>query len=335
MHFPELLVPGEAEELGARFQGVLGGAPQQFAARIVHREGHVVELSVTGLPIVVEGDVVGVYGIAEDITERNRFQRDLLRAESDAPHANEAKSLFLANVSHEIRTPLTSLLGTVELLEDTELDTQQAKFVDTLARSGQRLLTLVRDVLDFSRIEAGTVGVEARAFDVRAVVSEVATLVRPAAALKGLEFSCSFAPDLPNTLVGDPDRVAQVLTILLDNAIKFTDLGRVSICAAAAWSDDHDKTDLLLEVNDSGIGMHPDQQEQAFEAFSQADPSITRKYGGTGLGLAICRQLVEMMHGTITLQSAPDAGSTVRVTLPLRVAAPRRRQRPAQRAPHA
>jgi PAS domain S-box-containing protein len=314
MHFTDLIAEEDLQGIRPVLLRVLHREPQQVVARIVHRDGHLVELNVTGVPIVVDEEVVGLFGIAEDITERNRIQRDLVGARQEAQLANEAKSLFLANVSHEIRTPLTSLLGTTEFLQDTELDALQARFVDTQYRSGQRLLRLVNDILDFSKIEAGKACVVRVPFDVGAVVSEVAALVRPLAMRKGLHFCCSLAPDLPKTLVGDPGRLAQVLTNLLDNAIKFTHEGGVGIRATVAHRDAH-QVDLVLEVTDSGIGISAEQHDSLFEAFRQGDPSITRKYGGTGLGLAISRQFVSMMGGTITVHSAPGAGSVFRVTL--------------------
>ncbi|HEY0949990.1 sensor histidine kinase [Nocardioides sp.] len=319
MTFPEVLVAEDLEPASVAFLKVLQREPQVLEVGVRHRDGRVVDVTVTAVPIVVGGEVVGVYGIAEDITARNRLQRDLESATRAAEQANQAKSVFLANMSHEIRTPLTSVLAACELLADSGLDTQQERLTDIMGRSGARLLRLVDDVLDFSRVEAGLATVDRTDFDPRTLIEDVVAPAREAAADKGLTFGCLVDEGLPKRLHGDADRIAQVLSNLLDNAVKFTEDGFVRVSARAEPTDGR-QVDLRLLVADSGIGMTTDDTERVFETFRQADPSITRKYGGTGLGLAITKQLVELMDGSVDVTSIPGGGTTFAVHLPLAVA---------------
>jgi PAS domain S-box-containing protein len=318
MGFPEVLVPEDVERAGLAFRAVLGREPQVIDLRVGHRDGHVIEVTVTAVPIVIGDEVVGVYGIAEDVTERNRLQRDLESARRAAEQANQAKSIFLANMSHEIRTPLTSVLAACELLADSDLAPHQERLTDIMSRSGARLLRLVDEVLDFSRIEAGVATVDRTDFDPGALIEDVVAPSREAALDKGLAFEGPVDGSLPPRLHGDGVRIAQVLSNLLDNAVKFTERGFVRVSARAEQVG-ADRVDLHLEVADSGIGMSSEDSERVFDTFRQADPSITRKYGGTGLGLAIAGQLVELMGGSIEVTSAPGEGTTFTVRLPLAV----------------
>lgn len=320
MKFYDLLARGYVEDTEAAFMRALEREPQQLEAAVLHADGHLVELAVTGLPIVVDDVVVGIYGIAEDITDAKRVRRELVRQRVEAEQANEAKSLFLANVSHEIRSPLSSLLGTSELLRDTDLDEGQVGFVDTMDRSGQRLLAMVNQILEFSRFEVGKGGEDAVPFDVRLLVGEVAAAVRPAAERKGLFFKCTVGPGIPELVHGDPAKIAQVLTNLLDNAIKFTDSGWVRLIVSSAHHFG-DRVSIRFEVHDSGIGVSKDQERRLYLSFSQVAPATRRSYDGTGLGLAISQQLVASMGGVIGLSSAPGLGSafsfTLRLALPV------------------
>jgi len=319
MTFPEVLVAEDLEPASEAFLKVLRREPQVLDVGVQHRDGRVVDVTVTAVPIVVGGEVVGVYGIAEDITARNRLQRDLESATRAAEQANQAKSVFLANMSHEIRTPLTSVLAACELLADSDLDAQQERLTDIMGRSGARLLRLVDDVLDFSRVEAGLATVDRTDFDPRTLIEDVVGPAREAAGAKGLTFGCEVDDGLPKRLHGDADRIAQVLSNLVDNAVKFTEHGFVTVSARAEPTDGR-RVDLRLLVADSGIGMTTDDTDRVFETFRQADPSITRKYGGTGLGLAIARQLVDLMDGSVAVTSVPGGGTTFAVRLPLAVA---------------
>jgi PAS domain S-box-containing protein len=316
MEFIDLLPPDQVDAVSSSFDDVVARRSRHLEASILHRDGHRVDLSLTGLPIVVDDEIVGVYGIAEDITTRIRMQREVEEARSVAEAANQAKSLFLATMSHEVRTPLTSVIAASEMLDDTGLDDTQRKLADVLQRSGIRALRLVEDILDFSSVEAGKARFEPIAFNPVAVLDETIAPVLEAGRARGLSVDTSYG-DLPALVVGDPGRVAQVVSNLLDNAVKFTDAGQVRLSARAKQTDTG--IDLHLEVADTGIGMTDDQLRLVFEPFEQADSSITRRYGGTGLGLAICRQLVALMDGGFDVDSSPGRGTTFAVRLPLGV----------------
>ena len=244
------------------------------------------------MPVIVYDEVVGVHGVAEDVTENNEMRRELERTRRAAEEASAAKSLFLANMSHEVRTPLTSVLGATEMLAEDDLDPHQQYLVDVIHRSGERLLRLVNDILDVSRLEAGKLEVHASPFDVRTLVRDVATWAAPLAEREGLTLACSVDPALPAQVVGDAMRVSQVLTNLLGNALKFTEAGQVRMAVESGprLGSTHE---VCFVVEDSGIGIHGDQLAGLFESFTQVDTSTTRKYGGAGLGLAICQELVD------------------------------------------
>lgn len=307
--FLDMVHPDSRESVMAGFAVLLERRPSHLEAVIKHRRGRLATLSMTGLPIVVRHRVVGVYGIARDVTKQNGVLRELKRANLAAARASDAKAAFLATISHEIRTPLTSLLTASELLADTDLDPLQEDVVARIGRSGRRLQRLVDDVLDFSKLEAGKVELEAVDVQVREIVEDVAAMFVPAAERKGVLVHHVVAPDVPEVLIGDPGRIAQVLNNLVGNAVKFTSEGSVTIGVSVATLEE-DEVHLRFEVRDTGIGMTAEQQGRLFQSFSQADPSITRRYGGTGLGLVISRTLVSLMGGTITATGEEGAGST-------------------------
>ncbi|MDN4160209.1 PAS domain-containing sensor histidine kinase [Nocardioides abyssi] len=316
MSFPQILPDGEVERVVAAFTEVVDRRPQLFETAVSRPDGSLAEVSVTGLPIVVDDEVVGVYGIAEDVTVRNALQRELERTRRSAEQASEAKSLFLANVSHEIRTPLTAVMATTELLVDSGLDADQERLAEAVQRSSRRLLRLVDDILDFSSIEAGRTSVHRVDLDLRTVVADTVALVRPVAEERGLEVSLELDPELPSRLTGDPGRISQVLGNLLDNAVKFTSTGAIHVGVEVAERQPG-STKVLVRVEDTGIGITQDQHGKLFQSFSQGDSSITRRYGGTGLGLAICKQLVTLMGGSIWVTSTPGRGSTFAFVVPL------------------
>jgi two-component system sensor histidine kinase/response regulator len=227
--------------------------------------------------------------------------------------AVKAKSQFLANMSHEMRTPLHGVLGMLELIRQTELGTRQQRFVETAQRSAETLLSVINEVLDLSKIEAGRVELEHSAFDLRTVVEEATEALSEPAYSKGLEIGCFVPADLPVALVGDPGRLRQILTNLIGNAIKFTERGEISV--RVRMVDQSISTALIsFEVTDTGIGIPLEKQTQIFEAFAQADSSTTRRYGGTGLGLTIAEHFCELMGGAIQVVSEAGAGSTFRFT---------------------
>jgi PAS domain S-box-containing protein len=251
------------------------------------------------------GACTGILSSGSDITPI----RSLERAKENAESASQAKSQFLANMSHEIRTPMNGVLGMTELLLETPLNEKQHDFAIKAQRSAQHLLTILDDVLDLSKIEAGKLELETVDFDLKQVVLESIETFEGSARKKGLTLSVVIADDVPSALAGDPTRLRQVILNLLGNAVKFTDAGSVSVEVTAAeiaaeWAD------LRIEVHDTGLGISEEKLSTIFETFQQADGSTTRTYGGTGLGLSISRELVQLMGGELGVESAPGRGST-------------------------
>jgi len=314
--FTHLLAPEDVGRAAAAFEGALHRQPQKLQATMLTKDGRRMELNLAAVPVIVDDEVVGVHGTAEDMTKENALLRDLEGARRAAEDASADKSLFLANMSHEVRTPLTSLLGAGEMLAEGDLDPGQRYLVEVVRRSGERLLRLVNDILDVSRLEAGHIEMAVAAFDVRALVEDALTWARPFAEREHLDLSSVIADEVPRVLLGDSFRITQVLTNLIGNALKFTDCGGVSV-RVDLESVDGDTHRLRLAVEDSGIGIPEEQLSLLFESFAQADASTTRPYGGAGLGLAICRELVALMSGTIEACSIPGEGTTFTVVLPL------------------
>lgn len=249
--------------------------------------------------------------VGRDITARIAGEQELVEAQRRAESASEAKSRFLATVSHEFRTPLNGILGMADLLGDTRLDPEQATYVAALRTSGEALLSLVDDILDVAKVEAGKLELTCEPFDLAALTETVTELMAPRAQAKGLEIATFVAPGLPNRLVGDRDRMRQILLNLVGNAIKFTEAGGVGIRLA------RNEGMVEISVGDTGPGIAEDRLQAIFEEFEQADNTSTRNHEGTGLGLAIVRRLALLMGGDVGVESRPGAGALFRVRLPL------------------
>ncbi len=245
-----------------------------------------------------------------------RSRDELETAKVAAESANRAKTEFLANISHELRTPMNGVLGLTELLLDTPLDAEQYELLSTVHKSGQSLVVIINDILDFSRLEAGKMILGVEPFDLRQTIQEVIALFAAQVSAKGLDLSLRYAAGVPTQMVGDAVRIRQVMTNLVGNAIKFTERGAVEVSVVSKELTAAD-ANLYVEVRDTGIGIASDKLEVIFEKFTQADGSMTRRYGGTGLGLTIAKQLVELMGGGIGVESQPGEGSTFWVNLRL------------------
>jgi len=310
--------------------GLSAGGLVSLTPRLLYLNWHILPLLVPGIIIdlYIGGEGYGMALIAtvymtfllvqsrhlnQDYSKSVMDRRLLESAKKLAEAANEAKSSFLANISHELRTPMNGVIGMTELALETSLSEEQRDLLSTARNSALSLLEMLNDVLDFSKIEARKLDLEQIPFDVRKVVSETAKVFAVQARQKGLLFTCEIGPQVPEEVSGDPGRLRQVLINLLGNAVKFTHAGGIEV-RVSVESTGPGEVHLRFVVIDSGIGIPSDKQAVIFQPFSQADGSMTRKYGGTGLGLTISARLVELMRGRIWVTSDPGKGSAFNFT---------------------
>ena len=262
-----------------------------------------------------DGAIIGLVGVSKDITSLKQAEEELANARDDALESAKFKSEFLANTSHEIRTPMNAIIGMTDLLLDSSLNDQQRDFLNTIRESADALLGIINDILDFSKIEARKLNIEKASFDLREVVEGTVELLAERAQSKGLSLVCLIHEDVWTKVIGDSGRLRQILTNIIANAIKFTHQGEV-IVKVQIVHENASKVDLVFEIKDTGIGIPEEAQARLFQPFTQADGSLTRRYGGTGLGLTISKQLSEMMAGRISFESKLGQGSTFRIDLP-------------------
>lgn len=282
-------------------------------------DGHETWVSTVKMPMRdKKGRIIGTFGISRDITERKQAEKEMKRAKEAAEDASRAKSEFLANMSHEIRTPLNGIIGMIDLLLDTELTEEQRDFAGMVRKSADMLLEIVTDILDFSKIEAGKLEPDYVDFDLRTIIADINNILGIKTRAKKLELDCRLAPGLPLFFFGDYGRLKQVLTNLVDNAVKFTHRGKVELDVSLDKEEADDWVVLRFVVKDTGIGIPANRLGSLFHSFTQVDGSHTRKFGGTGLGLTISKQLVEMMGGQIGVESREGEGSTFWFTVRLK-----------------
>ncbi len=310
--FLNFIHPDDRSYVDSQWSAALEGKPYDIDHRIVV-DGIVkwvrekAELEFGG-----DGTLLGGFGTVQDITDRKQLEFDLLSFMRSAEEANRVKSRFLANMSHELRTPLTVIVSALELISKNIAAPERQRLVEMANDSANRLLRIIAELLDFSSIDAGQLKIEDQSFDLRKCIQQSIEMFASLAREKGVEIFLTISPEIPIQIIGDPNRIGQVLINLLGNAVKFTESGTIEIIVTG-----HEKR-INFTVHDTGIGIPPYAIGKLFERFTQADESMTRPYGGTGLGLAISKELVELMGGKIRAESEFGQGSAFSFTLPLK-----------------
>jgi two-component system sensor histidine kinase/response regulator len=292
------------------------GAEVAAPWRHQYKDGTIIDVEITSEELIFDGRECRI-ALCHNVTERNRSAAEIAVARDQAVEASNLKSAFLANVSHEIRTPMNGVIGMAELLLDTDLTGEQRSYAEQVARSGEQMLTLINDILDVSKIEAGQLELDLGDFDLHETIEQTCAVAGLKADAIGIKLEVTIEAGTPRHVRGDARRLRQVILNLVANAVKFTTAGGVTVLASAAASPGGEQTLVRIAVSDTGIGIDPAILMKIFEPFTQADASTTRNYGGTGLGLAIVRELVELMGGTIGCHSKPGVGSTFYFSIPL------------------
>ena len=327
-HLPEEMALW-AEALSARFNEKIPVGFEVFTARArrgivetdtwtcVRIDGSFVPVKLTYSVLKTEdGRISGYMALAYDISKQLEFEEAIMKAKEDALAGTRAKSEFLANMSHEIRTPMNAIMGMAELLNETTLDDEQQKYVEIFQRAGESLLTIINDILDISKIEARHFELDKISFQLSSVVEKAIEIMAIKAHQKRLELAVDLDHDLYDGYIGDPNRLRQILLNLIGNSVKFTQQGEILVTVKKGEHSDGYQ-DVIIQVQDTGIGMSEDQLKRIFERFTQGDSSITREFGGTGLGLNISRRLVELMNGTIRVESSLGVGTKISITIRL------------------
>lgn len=310
--FHDITHPDDLAPNVAHVRTLLSGARRYYRMekRYIHREGQIVWINLTAsLVRDAAGSPVHFVAQVEDITQRRQLEASLAKARDQALEASRLKSEFLATMSHEIRTPMNGIIGMSSLMMESSLTSDQRDIGRVILNSAESLLEIINDILDFSKIEAGKIRIDAAEFDLRVVVEETLALLAPRAQGKHIGLGCTFEPKMGTALVGDAGRIRQVLTNFVGNAIKFTEVGQVTVDVRELRTTAA-HTRFRVTVRDTGIGISPGSQDKLFQPFTQVDGTSTRRFGGTGLGLAISRQLTEFMGGEVGFESEPSVGSS-------------------------
>ncbi len=298
---------------------VEAGQPFRGEVQNVTRDGRKIWLDVNLFPIQgADGEPEFFVSIERDVTESRKLAVQMGQARQAAEEGARAKAEFLANMSHEIRTPLTGVIGMADLLSETNLDEEQGRYTDTIRGSSQALMAIINDILDLSKLDAGRMELHPVSFAPRACVQETLDLLTPAARSKGLELRCEVEGEVPEFIKADDGRLRQVVTNIVGNAIKFTETGGVYLKLSHA--EDVDGNRVICEVTDTGIGISKENQAHIFDHFTQAEAATTRKFGGTGLGLSISKHILDVMGGSISVQSEEGVGATFRMEFPYEAA---------------
>lgn len=311
--FTRFLSRRDSIKIRSCFAKVVMGTPQTVECTIKHKLGYPVHLSTTIVPMIEGEKIVDIYTISKDITEQKKTERQLLQAKKEAEQAAKIKSEFLAVMSHEVRTPLNGVIGMSDILMDTELDKEQEEYVKIISKSGKDLLSVINDVLEFSKIESGKMSLKPEIFQLPDCLNDTLRLFIPEVRQRGLKLALYVDPAVPELIIGDEGRLKQVLINLIGNAVKFTEHGKIEVSIRQVYRK-REQLQLEFMVRDTGIGIHEACMDDLFQPFYQLD-SAARRHGGTGLGLSISKKLVELMGGTIRVESVSGQGSTFTFTI--------------------